>query len=427
MRLGAILKNRIVKNASWLVAGRVIQLIISFFVGILTTKYLGPENFGLVNYASAYTAFFLSFCTLGINSVLVKELVDDPEGEGRVLGTTLLLRAVSSILSAVLIVIIVGFVNADEPTTIAVTALTSISLVFNIFDSFKYWFQAKLNSKVVAIVTLVAYIATSAYRIVLLASGASVEWFAFATSVDYIVIALLLLICYFACGGRRLSFSLEYGRRLLSKSYHFILPGLMVAIYGYTDKVMLKNHIGDAEVGYYSNALLLCSMWTFVLSAIIDSVYPSIMEAHKNGNTESYEKNNRRLYAIVFYVSVAASLFFTFAGEFVITLLYGEEFAPAAAPLRIATWYTAFSYLGVARGAWLVCEDKQKYVKYIYLFSALANVGLNVLLIPRFGAVGAAAASLVTQISTIIFPLVIPALRRNTVIMLEAIALRKLK
>ena len=169
MRLGAILKNRIVKNASWLVAGRVIQLLISFFVGILTTKYLGPENFGLVNYASAYTAFFLSFCTLGINSVLVKELVDDPEGEGRVLGTTLLLRAVSSFLSAVLIVIIVGFVNADEPTTIAVTALTSISLVFNIFDSFKYWFQAKLNSKVVAIVTLVAYIATSAYRIALLA------------------------------------------------------------------------------------------------------------------------------------------------------------------------------------------------------------------------------------------------------------------
>lgn len=83
-----------------------------------------------------------------------------------------------------------------------------------------------------------------------------------------------------------------------------------------------------------------------------------------------------------------------------ILILYGETYLPAVGPLRIVVWYTAFSYLGVARNAWMVCENRQKYLKYLYISAAALNIVLNLALIPPWGASGAAAASLITQIST---------------------------
>ncbi len=421
------LRNATVKNAGWLIAGKVAQMLISLVVGLLTARYLGPSNYGIINYALAYTAFFMAFCTLGINSVLVKEFIDFPEEEGAIIGSSLLLRAVSSFLSAGIIVCIVSIVDRNDPTAIVVTALCSISLIFNIFETFNFWFQSKLKSKVTAIVTLIAYVITSVYKVLLLVFGKSVEWFAFANALDYICLGIMLVVCYKMYGGKKLSFSKSVSKRILSKSVHFILPGLMVAIYGYSDKFMLKHMLDEAQVGFYSTATSICTMWCFVLAAIIDSVYPSIMEAHKVDKA-LFEKRNRQLYAIVFYVSVVVSSLFCIFGELVVKILYGEAYLPSVAPLRVITWYTAFSYLGVARNAWVVCENKQKYLKYIYISAAAINIILNLIFIPLWGATGAAAASLTTQFfTTLVLPFFIKDLRRNSVLMLESIFFKGIK
>lgn len=423
-----ILKNRSIKNAGWLIGGRVAQMAISFIVSILTARYLGPSNYGLINYAAAYIAFFTAFCTLGINSILVKEFVDKPQDAGLTIGTTLVLRLTSSLLSALTIILIVCFVDAGEPITIAVVALSSIGVVFNVFETFNFWFQAQLKSKITAIASFCAYVVTALYKVVLLVLGKSVIWFAFATSVDYICIALLLFLVYKKNNGLPLKFSWNYAKNLLGRSYHFILSGLMVAIYGYTDKIMLKHMLGESEVGLYSIATSLCTMWCFVLAAIIDSVYPSIMEAN-NGNNESlFKQKNRQLYAIVFYISVFVSLMFQIFAPLAIKILYGDAYSAAVNPLRIITWYTAFSYLGVARNAWIVCKDCQKYLKYIYFLAAGCNVVLNIIFIPVWGTSGAALASLIAQVLTsIVLPLFIRPLRPNSILMLEAIMLKGIK
>ena len=422
-----LFKNATVKNAGWLIFGKVAQMIISMFVGLLTARYLGPSNFGLINYATAYTAFFMAICTLGINSVLVKEFIDHPEEEGSIIGSTLVLKAISSFFSAGIIVCIVSLIEADEITTIIVTALCSLSLLFNIFETFNYWFQSKLKSKITTLATLIAYVITSAYKVVLLILGKSVEWFAFASALDYICLGIILLICYKIYGGSKLRFSGNVSKRILKKSVHFILPGMMVSIYGYADKFMLKHMLSESEVGFYATATTICTMWCFVLTAIIDSIYPSIMEAHKV-DKKLYEKRNRQLYAIVFYVSIVVSALFCIFGELVVWILYGDAYKSAVAPLRVITWFTAFSYLGVARNAWIVCEDKQKYLKYIYISSALLNVVLNFVFIPLWGATGAAVASLVTQVvTTLVVPFFIKDIRRNSILMIEAIIFKGIR
>jgi len=418
------IKNRTVKNAGWLIGARIVQMIISLVVGLLTARYLGPSNYGLINYASAYTAFFSSLCTLGINSLLVKEFVDNPNDEGKIIGTTLGLRAISSFLSAIATVGIVCVVDMGEKTTIAVVALCSIGPIFHVLETFNFWFQKRLQSKVTAIATLTAYIATCIYRLFLIITGQNVMYFALASSIDYICVGAILLISYKRCGGKKLNFSWKYGKNLLSRSYHFILASIMVAIYGQTDKLMLKHMMNTTEVGYYSTASAVCSMWVFVLTAIIDSMYPSIMEANKQ-NEELFKKRNRQLYAIVFWVSVFVSLCFTLFGGLLIKILYGEAYLSAVSPLKIITWYTAFSYLGVARNAWMVCKDKQKHLKSIYFLAAVCNVILNFIFIPLWGASGAAVASLISQVLTsIILPLFIKGLKENSVLMLEAICLK---
>ncbi len=426
MRLN-FFKKKEVKNAGWLMSGKIAQMLISLVVGVLTARYLGPSNYGLIGYASAYTAFFMAFCTLGLNSIMVKEFVDNPDSEGTIIGTTLVMRAVSSLLSGLLIVLIVSFIDADEPTTIAVVALSCVGLLFHVFEVFRYWFQAHLQAKVTAIISFIAYAATAIYKVVLLILGKNVLFFAFATSVDYIVVAILLLFAYKKHGGKRLRFSWPSGKRMLRSSCHFIMSGLMVSIYGKTDTLMLKQLLDETSVGYYATATTICTMWCFVLTAIIDSVVPSIMEAN-NQNEELFKKRNRQLYAIVFYVSLAVSVLFMIFADLAIRILYGEAYLPAANPLRIITWYTAFSYLGVARNAWLVCKQRQKYLKYIYVLAIILNITLNSIFIPMWGASGAAFASLATQIGTsIVLPFLIPGLRENAKLMLEAICLKGVK
>lgn len=425
MNIFKVLKNKSVKNAGWMIGEKIIQMLISLIVSLLTARYLGPSNYGLINYAISFTAFFSAFCNLGINSLLVKELVDSPEKEGEILGTTIGLRAVSSFLSVITIVAIVSIIDADEPTTIWVVALCSVGMIFQIFNSFNYWFQRHLISKYTAIATLVAYVVTAVYRIVLMATAQSVTLFAIATSVDYFVLAVLQIVFYRKCRGQRLSFSWQYGKELLCRSKHFILAGLMVSIYGQTDKLMIKQMIDVTQTGFYSTATTVNNMWCFVLAAIIDSMLPSIMEAYKTGNEQLFKRKNKQLYAITFYVSMAVAVMFNIFAELVIYILYGKAYMPSAMPLRIISWYTAFSYLGVARNAWLVSKNRQNHLVKIYVASALTNVMLNILLIPLWGVNGAAVASLISQILTgFVLPFFIKDLRENTIMMMEAILLR---
>lgn len=424
MNIKNVLKNRTVKNAGWIIGGGVANKLLAFIVGIFSARFLGPSNMGLINYAAAYLSFFSALCNLGISSVIIKDFVDHPEEEGKSLGTALGLRAISSLLSGLMIIGVVSMVDRDEPLTIAVVALSCIGLVFQVFDAFNQWFQSKLKSKYVAVATVVAYIAVSAYKIVLLVLGKSVEWFALATSVDYIVIAAFLLIAYKKNNGPKLSFSFKKAKQLLALSSSFIISGLMVSIYASTDKLMLKQMLDEATVGHYGLAVSISTVWVFLLQAVIDSVYPSIIEAYGR-DRQDFDRKNRRLYAIVIYAALFISLMICIFAKPVVGILYGEEYLPAVTPLRIVVWYTAFSYLGVARNAWIVSENKQKYLKYLYISAAVINVVLNFVLIPWLGASGAALASLITQMSTtLLLPALIPALRPNAKLMLEALALK---
>ncbi len=390
---------RVLKNASWIIACRVVQSVLALIIGMISARYLGPSNYGLLSYAASIVAFVVPITQLGFRNTFVEEIVSFPKKEGETVGTTILLTVASSILGIIGILAFVSITNVNEQNTFIVCGLYSISLIFQMTELIQYWFQAKLLSKYTSVVSLIAYAVVSAYKIFLLVTKKNIYWFSVATAFDYLTISAVLIVIYFKLNGQKWSFSFIRAKEMFAKSKYYILSGMMVAIFAQTDKIMLKLMIGNNENGFYSVAMSCAGMSGFVFQAIIDSFRPVIFE-YKKKDEESYEKNMIRLYSVIFYLGLAQSVVFTALADFAIVFMYGAEYIPSIILLRIITWESSFSYMGSVRNIWMLAEGKQKYLLIINLLGALLNVLGNFIFIPLMGAVGAAIATVATQFFT---------------------------
>ena len=414
-------KNRIVKNAAWIIGVQIVKALLGIVISMLTARYLGPANFGLINYAASIVAFVSPIMFLGLNNILVQELCNNPNNEGEILGTSICLSFISSLLCIAGVVSFVSIANSNEKETLLVCFLYSLLLVFQSFDLIQYWFQAKLMSKYSSIVSLIAYGIISLYKAFLLVSGKTVFWFAVSNALDYFIISGLLLLIYKRVGNQKLRFVLSTGKRLLSKSKYFIVSNLMIVVFAETDKVMLKLMVGNASTGYYSAAIVCAQLVSFVFTAIIDSFRPVAFE-EKEKSIEAFEKCVISLYSIIIYCALFYSLCMTIFSPITIRTLYGNEYEPAIVVLKVIVWYCCASYLGGARDIWILAENKQKHLLVINSVGAFLNVLLNLILIPRIQAVGAAIASVVTQFAiNIIFVSIYSPTRRNGFLMLQAL------
>ena len=416
--------SRFAKNTSWLIVGQIYQMVLTLLVGVFSARYLGPSNFGLINYVVSFVTLFNAFCTLGTENILVNELVNNPEQEGAICGTAIRMRLVSSAVCAGMVVLLVFLLNPGERLTVCIAAVYSITLLFKCFDSLNLWFQAKLLSQYTAIVSAVAFTIVSAYKVFLLVTQKSVLWFAATNVIESALIALLLAVCYYRCNGAQpLRYDGRMVKGLFAKSHHFILSGMMVAIYGQMDKIMLKSMMDETAVGLYTAGSSISVMWVFVLSAVVSSARPLILE-NFHTDKKRYEDLLIKLYSAVSYISFFVAAGISLFAPLLVWILYGKAYLAAKSVLRILAWSTAFSYMGVIRGIWLVPHGKQKYEKYIAAAGAGCNLLLNYLLIPAYGANGAAAATLITQVFTnFIVGFVMRDIRHNNVLIAKSLIL----
>ncbi len=418
--------NRFAVNASWIMIGRIVQLGLTFVTTMLVARYLGPSENGKLTYIYSYIQLFIPLCAAGMNDIVVKELVDDKENNDEILGTIIVIRLFFSLISIALAILLVRALNND-PLYVLIALLQSFSLMFQAFECIMYFYQSKLASQKSGTAYALAYIASSIFRIVGILIHADIKWFAFAMSLDFIMLAFFLLTAYFK-EHNRFCFSFKRAKQLLNKSYHYIFAGILVVIYGkVTDILLLGKMIDETNVGYYAAATTLCNAWPFVLTAIIDSANPLIIDLYKE-NEEAFNKRIRQLYAAIFYISTIVAILIALLSDLIISILYGQNYLPASVPMKIFAWSTGFAYLGVARTAWMQCKHKTKYETYIALFGAIVNIVMNYILISHFGIIGAACAAVLTQFLTnFIFLFFVKDIRGNAKLILDAIMLKDIR
>jgi O-antigen/teichoic acid export membrane protein len=284
-----------------------------------------------------------------------------------------------------------------------------------------YWFQAKLLSKYPSIATLIAYVVVAIYKVYLLVTGKSVVWFALSYVLDFFLISIILLVIYKKLSDKKLSINWSIGRQMLSRSKYYIIPSLMVVFYQHTDRIMLKLMVSDLETGLFSAAITCTGMTGFVFHAIIDSARTVILET-KERTPELYEKRVVQLYSIITALALAQSVFITVLAKPIVVLLYGKAYLASVPILQLAVWYDTFGYYSSVRNIWILAEEKQKHLTKINVAGALANIALNACLIPIWGGIGAAIASIISQFFTnVITGFIFKPIRRNNYLMLKGL------
>ncbi|MBQ8611099.1 MAG: flippase [Oscillospiraceae bacterium] len=411
--------KKIFHNAKWIVVCRIAQSLIQVVVGMLTARYMGPSNYGLIHYASSVVAFFVPLMQLGLQSTLVQEYIENQEHSGRILGTSLVMNLVSAVACMIGVTVFSLVANHGDRTAVLVCALYSVCLFFQAFEMLQYWFQAQLLSKYSSSAMLLAYVVTSAYKIYLLASGKSVYWFALSHAVEYAAAGVFMLLAYRKNTKQKISVSLETGKKLFTKSKPYIPATLMEIVYNSTGGIFLTLMHGETENGYYAAAVTCTCITGFIFRAIFDTARPVILESKKVSQLD-FEKNVSRVYSLTIWAAAAQSVMYTLCASLIVRVLYGETYLPAIPVLQIMIWYTIFSYIAYVRNIWILAEEKHKYLFPINLCGAVVNVMTNVLLVPVMGAAGAALAMVITVVFTnFIMGFILKPMRQNNRLLLR--------
>ena len=388
---------RYFQNTSWMMGEQFLRIISGLFVGIWVARYLGPEQFGLFSYLIAFTAIFAGIAKLGLDGIMVRELVNHPAKRDTYLGTAFWLKIIGAFIVMALMVVIVPLTSNDATTSLFIFIIAA-GLVFQSFEVVEFYFQSQVLAKIVSICKVSQLALSSIIKITLVLNEAELIWFVVVTTFD----VLSLAVSYFTAYMIRKKpaffkyFDLSIAKKLLKDSWPLIFSAIVVMIYMRIDQIMVKEMLGVYEVGVYSAAVRLSEAFYFIPMIITASLFPAILNA-KNHSEELYKQRLQKLYTLMVWFAIAIALPMTFLSDWLIQLLFGQAYQESGEVLMIHIWSAVFVFLGVSSSKYLLAENLTIIEFQRTLLGAVSNVLLNLWLIPIYSIAGAAMATLLAQ------------------------------
>ncbi|KAF0185747.1 MAG: Membrane protein involved in the export of O-antigen and teichoic acid [Nitrospirae bacterium] len=385
-------------NTSWMFGEHVLRIIAALFVGIFVARYLGPQQFGVYSYALAFVALFGAVAGLGLNSIVVRDLLNYPEKRRVYLGTAFWLKLAGALLTMVLLAGALQFTGNDDTTNLYIYIIAA-GLIFQSFDVVDFYFQSQVLSKYVSIAKLIQLSLSSALKLYFIFTQADLIWFVLVSLIDQISLALALVFAFWRqkIGSFLCCFDLSTAKSMLRNSWPLILSGVAVMVYMRIDQIMIKEMLGDREVGVYSAAVRLSEAWNFVPGIITASVFSAIVNAKKISHA-LYSQRLQRLFTLLTWLAIGVALPMTFLADSMVSMLFGSAYQEAGSILAIHIWGAVFAFLGIASGVFFTVENYTKKSLYRTGFGAASKVLLNLALIPHYGVNGAAVATVLSQL-----------------------------
>ncbi|HET60219.1 MAG TPA: flippase [Chloroflexi bacterium] len=392
--------RKIIANTSWLLVDKFLSLVAGFLVGAWVARYLGPAQYGFLNYALAFESLFVPIAGLGLASIVVREIVRAPDDKNTILGTTFVLQFAAGLLTFMLIIGASYLLRPDDVLMRWLMAIVAGQLVFRAFsNTVDYWFQSQIQSKYVVWSQNIALVLIASIKLALILVEAPLIAFAWVVLAQVVFLTAAAAVFYHISGQtvKVWRASVHYAKHLLKDSWPLIISGLSVAIYMRIGQLMVGYMMGDEDLGIYSTAVTLSELWYFIPMAVATSVFPNIVRSRESQTEQGYRKRLQTFYdvmaGIAYIIMIPCALF----ASPLITLLYGPEYVDAGPILTVHIWAFIFVSLGVARGKWLIAENMTRFSMFATILGAIASIGLNCLLIPRYGGLGAAWATLASQ------------------------------
>lgn len=395
----SLFKSKLLKNISWLFFDKIFRMAYGILVSVIVARFLGPEDFGTLNFSIAFVYVFLVISSLGLEPILIREITLIPEKKNSLISTALLMRGGAAFFLYFICIVSAKLYNPSIDAGILILII-AIQIIFQITDVFFTVFMAEVNSKYIVISKNLGFLFSGLLKLLFVYISVSLYWFAFATVIEFVICSFFIIWFISKRTSIRISFrywDFAIAKNLLKSSYPLIISGLFYVIYTKLDQVMLGYLSNSAEVGYYSVSTKLSEVWYFVPGAVVNSFYPELVRLNKNFKKE-FNNLMKSLMTVLATLAVLLSIFFTFFSQYLIETLYGNDYSESGYILKIHIWSCVIVFSAVVSGSWFVINNLEKYSFYRTGIGALINIALNIILIPLYGGYGAAVATLTAKV-----------------------------
>ena len=402
-------------NTGWLFGDQMLRMAVGLLVGVWIARYLGPEQFGLLNYAMAFVALFGGIASLGLNGIVVRNLVKDPEAANVTLGSAFILQIIGGLLAFFLAITAISFARPDDTLAKLMVAVLGFVMVFKSTEVVKCWFESQVQSKYTVLMENGTYLIFAAVKVALILGQASLMAFVWAAFAEGLLVAAGLLWIYALLGGHLKAWRVSYAHALtqLGSAWPIIMSGTFVLVNLSIDKVLLRHLANPQELGLYSAASVLVAAWFFVPVAIGGSIAPRLTKLHAE-DEPAYSRLKMDAYKYFGLGSAVIALAIYFWADNIVGLLYGQAYSAASDVLTLNIWAIVFISIVSLRGRLLIIENKQVNTAWLVFMGMASNILLNLWLIPGYGAVGAACSfSISWGLNALFFPLLFRATRRH--------------
>lgn len=385
-------------NSGWILGGQAVRMSLAFFVGLWVARYLGPEKYGLLNYAIAFVALFSPFTKLGLNGLYVREMTERPQDHGTIAGSIILAQTLAGLLLIPIPLACVLWLRPGEEIVFLLVAINAVAVVLRSPQLFSLWFTANARIKAKTIVEMSAHAFVAGLNILLILNEAPVVAFAITALIQTLLFGLGITAAFQVVTRslKTLHCSLPVILKMLKESYPLILSGAAIMIYMRVDQVMIGQMVGDKEVGIYSSAVKVIELWHFLPMMLSQMLIPVLIRANKKSNAD-FEAQLQRQYNFMTLVGYGIALPMTLFADPIIALLYGPNYQGAGSILMVSVWSVVFINLGLQRTSFLTVKRLLHWHPLTIVAAMITNVGLNLVLIPKYGGMGAAVATLVSQ------------------------------
>jgi len=388
---------KILDNIGWLFFDKILRMGVGLLVGVWVARYLGPEQFGQLNYAIAFVGLFGAIAGLGLNGIVVRDIVREPHSANVTLCTAFVLQALAGLLAMMLVILTIAILKPDDEFTRNMVIILSVSMIFKATDAIKYWYEARVQSRHVVWIENGVFVLMAIFRVAMILTKSNLMAFVWLTLAETVLISIGLVLIYRSGSGFSGLFQVSVSRAktLMHDSWPLLLSAIAVTLYMRIDMVMLEEISSSREVGLYAAATRISEIWYFLPTIIISSVSPSIISCHGT-NIDLYLHRLRSLYFMMTWLAIAVSIPVSLLSAPIVSILFGQEYTDAAPVLAIHLWASVAVFLGMASSQHLLVEHLQNISFYRTLIGLVCNVLLNIVLIPKMGAKGAAIATLVS-------------------------------
>lgn len=392
-------KESIVQNLFWAVLGKIVNLFGGLLVGIIVARYLGPEQYGLMNYVISYVFLFQTFALFGLDSIEIREEARGKKPYPTIIGTAFFLKLFFGCCCILVAVTTSWLMEADGYTTLLI-AIYSLVVVLNSLNVIRNYFTAIVQNEYVVKAEISRTLISIVIKLVLLMLNANLTWFITAYMFDFVLLGTGYMVAYQTRIGplSNWHFDRGYAIFMMKESFPLLLTSAAVIIYQRIDQVMIGNMIDKTSVGFFSVAAKFTEVLIFLPMILAQTITPILVQARERSITE-YQAKAQQFMNFSFWLSLFASAFVSVIAYWLIRYTFGTAYLPAVAVLQVMAFKAASVALSNTAGAMLVTEGLQRWAICRDGIGCVVCIVLNYLLLPRYGVIAAAFVSIVSNIA----------------------------